>query len=59
LLLYYWAEADAARHVDRGQASYFGSGARPGRPKPKAQRAESGGGVLRRGQPVGGSGGAL
>jgi len=29
-----------------GQASYFGSGARPSGPKPAAQRPESGGGVL-------------
>ena len=32
-----------------GQTSYFGSAARPDRPKPEAQRAESGGGVLEKG----------
>jgi len=29
--------------------SYFGSGARPDEPKPEAQKAESGGGVLAEG----------
>jgi len=44
--------ADSAHHVGRGQASYFWVRARPEGPKPKAQRADSGGRVLGKGQPA-------
>jgi len=38
--------------LERGQASYFGSGMMPEGPKPEAQRAESGVGSLGRGSPL-------
>ena len=38
--------ADLARHVERGQTSYIGSGVNPEGPKPESQRADSGVGFL-------------